>query len=580
MEKLMGAGMATDTAAETARTAAGTGSAGRAAGGPRGSEVPLLRRGDRRRKVVLSQGALSIVVVLVVAVLWLLDPDSLFADPLFPAGILLEAGLLLLCFVVPWQRLPASAALAVPLLDFAAVGLLRAGAGDHLSGVGVLAAFPAAWIAASRIPTAAAAALTAGGSLCIVWGPLLFGDARPGPAEFLGPFLLPVVLTGLAAFISILTTERRAQQEAVSRSQAALRRAAAEGVERERLLATILDTVGVGLVVVDRDGHDVLMNARQRISHGLAAPPGNDDPNERQLLIFGPDRETPIPAEERPVRRAVQGESFDDVQIWLGSGRAQQAVSVSARAMTDDDGTFVGTVVSFTDITSLLRALHAKDDFLSNVSHEFRTPLTSVLGFLDLILDRRDSLEPDVVRYLSVARRNALQLEALVDDLLAINAGTFRVRPVQCDVGELIGACIASAQPAADAAGVRLINTAPAALPAVADPVRLGQALDNLVSNAVKYNRRGGTITVGADLTDGLLRLGVEDTGIGIEAEELSQVFDRFFRSPAVRVSTVQGVGLGLLITKSIVTEHGGTISAVSEPGQGSTFTMTLPQPS
>ncbi|RJU01660.1 PAS domain-containing sensor histidine kinase [Arthrobacter frigidicola] len=579
----MGAGMATGTAAETAGTAAGAAStrtAGGAAGSaPRGSEVPLLRRGDRRRKVVLSQGALSIVVVLVVALLWLLDPDSLFADPLFPAGILLEAGLLLLCFVIPWQRLPAWAALAVPLLDFAALGLLRAGAGDYLSGVGVLAAFPAAWIAASRIPTAAAAALTAGGSLCIVWGPLLFSEVRPGPAEFLGPFLLPVVLTGLAAFISILTTERRAQQEAVSRSQAALRRAAAEGVARERLLATILDTVGVGLVVVDRDGHDVLMNARQRISHGMAAPPGNDDPNEGQLLIFGPDRETPIPAEDRPVRRAVQGESFDDVQIWLGSGRAQQAVSVSARAMTDDDGAFAGTVVSFTDITSLLSALHAKDDFLSNVSHEFRTPLTSVLGFLDLILDRRDSLEPDVVRYLSVARRNALQLEALVDDLLAINAGTFRVRPVPCDVGELVGACIASAQPAADAAGVRLINTAPAALPAVADPVRLGQALDNLVSNAVKYNRRGGTITVGAELTGGLLRLGVEDTGIGIEAEELSQVFDRFFRSPAVRVSTVQGVGLGLLITKSIVTEHGGTISAVSEPGQGSTFTMTLPQP-
>ncbi|MHA7264693.1 sensor histidine kinase [Arthrobacter sp. TMN-37] len=562
--------MGLDTAARTAATAAGAG---------RGPDVPLLRRGDRRRKVVLSQSALSIIVVLVVAVLWLLDPDSLFADPLFPAGILLEAGLLLVCFVVPWQRLPAWVALGVPLLDFAALGLLRAGAGDYLSGVGVLAAIPTAWIAASRIPTTAAAALTAGGSLCIVWGPLLAGGGRPGPAEFLGPILLPVVLTGLAAFISILTTERRAQQEAATRSQRALRKAAAEGRNRERLLAAILDTVGVGLVVVDRDGHDMLMNARQRTSHGLATPPGNSDPNEAQLLIFGPDRETPVPAEERPVRRAVQGESFDDVQIWLGGGRAQQAVSVSARAMTDDDGAFAGTVVSFTDITSLLGALHAKDDFLSNVSHEFRTPLTSVLGFLDLILDRRDSLEPDVVRYLTVARRNALQLEALVDDLLAINAGTFRVRPVPCDIGELAGVSIASAQPAADAAGVRLINTVPAALPAVADPVRLGQALDNLISNAIKYNRRGGTITVGAELADGSLRIGVEDTGIGIEAEELSQVFDRFFRSPAVRISTVQGVGLGLLITKSIVTEHGGTIGAVSEPGEGSTFTILLPQP-
>jgi signal transduction histidine kinase len=535
---------------------------------------------DRQRKVVLSQSALSIVVALVVAFVWLLEPSSLFANALFPAGILLQAALLLLCFLVPWHRLPASAALAVPLLDFAALGLLRAGSGDYLSGVGLLAAFPAAWLAASRIPTPAAAALTACGSLGIVWGPLLFAPGTPGLAQLLAPFLLPVVLTGLAAFISVLTKERRAQEEAATASQAALRKAAAEGRERERLLSTILDTVGVGLVAVDRDGHDVLMNARQRAAHSLAAPPGNPDPNEAELLIFGPDRETPVPVRERPVRRAVEGESFDDVQIWLGSGRAQQAVSVSARAMTDDDGDFAGTVVSFTDVTSLLRALGAKDDFLSNVSHEFRTPLTSILGFLDLIIERRDTLSPDVVRYLSVARRNALQLEALVDDLLAINAGTFEVKPVPCDVGELLAVCMASAQPSAAASGVELRSTAPASLQALADPVRLGQALDNLISNAVKYNRRGGTITVGAVLSEGQLRIEVEDTGIGIESEELHQVFDRFFRSPAVRISTVQGVGLGLLITKSIVTEHGGTIGAVSEPGCGSTFTISLPQPS
>ena len=535
---------------------------------------------DRQRKVVLSQSALSIVVALVVAVLWLLEPASLFANALFPAGILLQAGLLLLCFLVPWHRLPANAALAVPLLDFAALGLLRAGAGDYLSGVGVLAAFPAAWLAASRISTPAAAALTACGSLGIVWGPVVFAPGTPGLAQLLPPFLLPVVLTGLAAFISVLTKERRAQEEAATTSQAALRKAAAEGRERERLLTTILDTVGVGLVAVNRDGHDVLMNARQRAAHLLAAPPGNPDPNEAELLIFGPDRETPVPPHERPVRRAVEGESFDDVQLWLGSGRAQQAVSVSARAMTDDDGAFAGTVVSFTDVTTLLRALGAKDDFLSNVSHEFRTPLTSILGFLDLIIERKDTLSPDVVRYLAVARRNALQLEALVDDLLAINAGTFEVRAVPCDVGELLADCTASAQPAAGAAGVTLLNTAPDSLQALADPVRLGQALDNLISNAVKYNRRGGTITTGAVVAGGQLRLEVQDTGIGIDAEELHQVFDRFFRSPAVRISTVQGVGLGLVITKTIVTEHGGTISAVSEPGRGSTFTITLPQPS
>ena len=328
---------------------------------------------------------------------------------------------------------------------------------------------------------------------------------------------------------------------------------------------------------MDRDGHDVLMNARQRVNHSVAAPEGNADPNEAELLIFDVDRENSLPVAVRPVRRAIDGETFEDAQIWLGAGRTQRAFSVAAKPMTDDDGDFDGTVVSFTDITELQLALTAKDDFLSSVSHEFRTPLTSIIGYLEIALQPSEQLSTDMERYLQVARRNALRLERLVEDLLAISAGKFRIKPIEFDLGALLAQSVASVSPRAQAVRVAVTNRAPTELTVYADPVRIGQTVDNLLDNAVKYNRPGGTVKVDAAVQDGQLTLSVTDTGIGIEDDEVAQVFDRFFRSPAVRISTVTGVGLGLLITRSIVQEHGGTISVASALGIGSTFTVCIP---
>ncbi|MBG6224114.1 signal transduction histidine kinase [Arthrobacter sp. CAN_A2] len=533
---------------------------------------------NRRRRIVLSELALTITFTLTVG-LGLVQRDALDSTALFLAGWALNLVVLVLCCVLPWSRISGRWVILMPLLDFVAIGLARAAAGDALSGVGLLAAFPVVWIAASRVRTAAAVAITVLASLAIIWFPLV---AQPGPVTLdtlIDPILLPIMLTGLAWFVSELTKDNRRRQAALQASQAALRESVEAGRARERLLRTVLDTVSVGVLAVSARGDDVLMNARQREGHATAAPPGNDDPTEAELLIFGEDRVTPLPPDRRPVLRAIGGEDLDGEQVWVGTGRSQRALSISSRSMHDDDGAFAGTVVSFNDVTELLRALHAKDDFLSNVSHEFRTPLTSILGYLELTAERSDDLPDDVAGFITVARRNALRLERLVEDLLAINAGTFQVHPVPTDVGGILAEATSSSLVRAARAGVRLVNRAPSRLPAVADPVRLAQAVDNLVSNAVKYNRRGGSITLDATLGEDGLTVQVEDTGIGIEAEELHQVFDRFFRSSSVRSSSVPGVGLGLLITKSIVSEHGGSITVTSEPGVGTCFSMLIPQP-
>ncbi len=534
-------------------------------------------RGPHRRSIILSQAALTVTFALAV-VLGLAVQEPLIAPVLFVAGWLLTVLVLALCCVLPWSRIEGRYVILVPLADFVGVGLSRASAGEGFVAVGLLAAFPVVWIAATRIRARTAVTLTLVPSFVMVWLSLVLHPEKLSLDSLIQPILLPLMLMGLALLVSALTQENRARQEELRASQAALRESVEAGQQRERLLRTVFDTVGVGLLAVDACGNDIVMNAPQREAHLAAAPPGVDDPAEADLLVFGPDRVTPVPPEERPVYRAIHDEDLDAVQVWVGTGRSQRAIAVTSHAMHDDDGTFAGTVVSFQDMTELILALQAKDDFLSNVSHEFRTPLTSILGYLDLSLER-DDLPDDLRHHLQVVRRNVVRLEHLVEDLLAINAGTFEVHPVPTDVSRVLEDSMASALPRAARAGVEVTNRTPSSLPAVVDPLRLGQAVDNLVSNAVKYTRRGGTITLDAWLDEvSGLTIVVEDTGIGIEAEDLQHVFDRFFRSPSVRISTVSGVGLGLVITKSIVSEHGGTITVTSEPGQGSRFALHLPQ--
>lgn len=228
------------------------------------------------------------------------------------------------------------------------------------------------------------------------------------------------------------------------------------------------------------------------------------------------------------------------------------------------------------EASGLVNALAAKDDAVSNVSHEFRTPLTSIIGNLDLVLADSGDLPPAAERRVEVALRNAERLLALVSDLLVPADTAPDVHPRRTDLAGLVETSLGSAQAHAEASRVTLAMDVPAPLWAHADPLRISQALDNLVSNAIKYSP-GGTVRVSAGHEDGRVLLHVTDDGMGMTADDAGQVFTRFFRSPAVREGAIPGVGLGLSITKAIVERHGGSISCRTQPGCGSTFTVELP---
>lgn len=524
-------------------------------------------------RVVLSQAPLSVTTLLTAFLMWAFFPGTM-NNPLFLAFLGSQLAIMALCFLVPWDRLPFTSFLAIPLLDFASIALGREGGQEGLTGLSLLAVFPVIWLCASGYYPRASLWLSFFGPLAIIWVPLLLRGDISGPS-LAKSLLIPVMMLGIGVSVSVLTLSMMRQQRTLEEKDEQLQASLASTRRQEALLNSVLDTVHMGVLAVDAGGHDILMNRKQRTNHELARPKDIADPNESQLLVFGADRTTPVPVEDRPVRRAVLGETFTDYLVWLGIGKEQRAITTSARAMKDADGQFAGSVIVFSDVTDLVNALAAKDDFVSSVSHEFRTPLTSILGYVEILLEdepRDDQLEP-----LNIIRRNSERLLTLVSDLLATRNGQLIVTPHAVDVAELVRASVSAAMPKAGAGRVVLKADAPGRLDAHVDGPRISQVLDNLVSNAIKYSPDGGTVVVSLTQEDGHMTCRVSDTGMGMSEEDLAEVFSKFFRTSSVRRTAIPGVGLGLSISKAIVEAHGGTIQVQSKKGQGTTFTFRMP---
>jgi signal transduction histidine kinase len=219
------------------------------------------------------------------------------------------------------------------------------------------------------------------------------------------------------------------------------------------------------------------------------------------------------------------------------------------------------------------------DEFMTLISHELRTPLTSIIGYLELTLDD-GNLTDEQRGYLDVVDHNADRLLRLVDDLLLVaqlEAGQLVVRRVELDLAAVARQAVAEAQPGAAAKNITVTVDADVAVPLQADKGRVFRTLQNLLSNAIKFTPAGGDVRVSVSQADGVVRLEVADTGIGIAADDQELLFDRFFRASAVAEQHFPGTGLGLYIAQAIVQAHGGSITVRSKPGEGTSFSVDLP---
>ena len=541
-----------------------------------------------QRRVLLSQLPLTISAVFVALAVLLFEPRVATASAHFAVGF---GGILLLTVVagvVPWQRFPPVVYWVIPLLDFVAITPLWTASRHVLDGMSMLSAFPVFWLAWSGIYPVLGISLGFIGSAAVTWWPYLYGtgafEVELIEPSVVRPAAVPFLMLALGVAASVLTRSMDRQSEELT---ASLENAATQN----RLLNAVVETSEVGILVVDRDGNDVLMNQAQRRMHFIGLPAGTDDGGEADLLAFEADGTTPIAATDRPVFRALQGESFQGRIIALGIDGSQQHLSVSASPMFDEDDEFDGTVVVFQNVTDLIDAIRTQERFVAEVSHEFRTPLTSIIGYLDLVLE--EDLDPQLRRYLSTSVRNAERLLGLVTELLDTAASTSQVSVQEVDLARLTRYSLESAEVRAQRNALTLEADLPARLDVVADAVKMGQVVDNLLSNAIKYTPDGGSVAVSlrrleaSDAEEGEPGLGygpgawaelvVRDTGIGMTEAEQGKLFTNFYRTEHVRRAAIPGTGLGLAITQGYVRAHGGEILVTSEKDVGSTFTVRIP---
>ena len=235
----------------------------------------------------------------------------------------------------------------------------------------------------------------------------------------------------------------------------------------------------------------------------------------------------------------------------------------------------------FYDITQLERLEKVRQEFLSNISHELRTPLTSILAYVETLEDNALDDPDNNRRFLAVIRRNAERMHSLIADiaeLSQIESGNVSLDVREVTLPNLVDEIFVSVSSKANERTIALVNDVEPNTHVRADLMRLEQMLTNLVDNAIKFNRQGGSVTVAARLEGDKHLITVTDTGEGIVSENLQRIFERFYRVDRGRTRDVGGTGLGLAIVKHLARLHGGEVTVASTLGQGTSFTVELPR--
>ncbi|GAC1347334.1 MAG: hypothetical protein NVSMB27_12520 [Ktedonobacteraceae bacterium] len=343
----------------------------------------------------------------------------------------------------------------------------------------------------------------------------------------------------------------------------------------------VLDAVSEAIILVSSDRRLLSVNQRFAGFFGIHA----DKVLGRRFDELQPEVERIFanPSEFRSLVADTAGDverQFTAIilQCWPQS-RELELFSTPVRSA---NGEHLGRLYVFRDVTHEREVDRMKSEFVSLVSHELRTPLTSIKGYVDLLLDGdAGELNAEQQEYLDVVKNNADRLVALINDLLdvsRIESGKIQLQRTALDIAHLIQGTADSLRPQLETKKQHLTLTIPEALPAVSgDADRVTQILTNLLSNAHKYTPPGGTIAITAHAEGSVVRVDMRDTGIGLSPEEQAQLFTKFFRARNQTTQAVGGTGLGLSITRSLVQMHGGEITVLSAPGQGSTFSFTLP---
>ncbi|HOD12633.1 MAG TPA: ATP-binding protein [Candidatus Omnitrophota bacterium] len=246
------------------------------------------------------------------------------------------------------------------------------------------------------------------------------------------------------------------------------------------------------------------------------------------------------------------------------------------------DNRLEGAVLVFHDITELRRLERIRQEFVANVSHELRTPISSIKGYAETLLSGAIEDKENAKDFINIIYQDSNRLASLISDLLdlaKIESEKLQMEFLPVEIKPLVLRCISILKKTIDEKQLTVSCEISEKLPkAMADDARLSQVLLNLLDNAVKYTPQKGTIRIGAQVAEKYIQIDISDTGIGIPQEDIPRIFERFYRVDKARSRELGGTGLGLSIAKHIVLSHGGQIWAHSKPGEGTTFSFTIPE--
>jgi len=336
-------------------------------------------------------------------------------------------------------------------------------------------------------------------------------------------------------------------------------------------LDVILSSMFEGIMVVDAKGYIVMMN-----------------PSLRKMFLVDSDPEgkTPIEVVRNPQIQDVMDKIIKEKCRFFSKEinityPEEKVLKINAVEIIKKD-ILEGGVLVFHDITELRRLERIRQDFVANVSHELRTPVSNIKGYAETLLEGAMDDKENAKEFMGIIYQEASRLSNLIDDLLdlsKIESGRVKMEFIPLDIAPVLKRTFGVLEKTIKEKNLSVSINIPEGLPQVlADEKRLNQVFLNLLDNAVKYTNEGGAINVVAFESGRFVQIDITDTGIGIPEIDLPRIFERFYRVDKARSRELGGTGLGLSIVKHIVLSHGGQVWVKSRPGQGSTFSFTIPK--
>ncbi len=341
--------------------------------------------------------------------------------------------------------------------------------------------------------------------------------------------------------------------------------------ESESSAQTVLGAMPDGLAVVDERRTVQLMNPEFRRTFGVG-----ENVSGGTLLELVRNASADRLAVEAIRRQEPQRDSVEIVR----SGAEPREMEITAVPFGENSDV-KGAVVLFRDVSHFRKVETMRRDFVANVSHELRTPLSILRGYLETLLDDPDQPPGELRRILEIMERHSNRLNALVEDVLSLarlESPGIELNRSEVDLPELLHGIMRDWEKRFASKQLKSHLNFPGNLPRLsADETRLQELIYNLLDNAVKYSKPGGTVSLRAELAGESVRISVKDQGLGISPNDLPRIFERFYRADKSRSAEQSGTGLGLSIVKHIAQLHGGSVEPSSELGKGTTISVLLP---